>query len=374
MLDLRSPSRLLCPAILAALLLPAAGAAPTPIATVTTSLVDLADQTRSGLDSPSIPGAPGDVGFTGFSTLYNGLELRIDSFTAGSLSYTPLIQGAAFGRRNTATPNFPLVNGPLTGQWNATVGTPGSASVGQMREVNGRYFNTMEALFTSQNLYTGTENLFVNDDTQGPNPGNGTNIVSNIERMDFIFGTGVMVTSDLSFAVFERGSGAIGGSGTNGGFRVAVITGLDVSGVPNAFADVIQSVTDNAYGLTNLVEVRYDVYRNETIASTDLGFLNNEDIGPQGIAGAVFRVSEFTSVGSTVYGYAVFGEDVTAANGAQLINWDDPAFFPPLSPFTNDTDMVATGAYFFVPEPAASAPALALAAGLAALPRRRPRR
>jgi len=194
-----------------------------------------------------------------------------------------------------------------------------------------------------------------------------------VERMDFIFAGGVTVAPEQSFTVFERG----GGTGTRGGFKVALITGIDAFGVPTSFADTIIEVADDSYGNTNLTGTfNYDVYRNGTDAggatpTVGLDWGNNPANGPQGIAGALIRTTNFASIGTLFYGYAVFGQDVTATNGAQLVDWNNNTFFPQNSPFTNDMDLVATGAVLLIPEPSTALLVLAGGLGLSLARRRR---
>ncbi len=315
------------------------------VTSLTTSLVDLADQTRTGIQSTGA--------LTGYSVTYNGIEQRIDAMTTSSGTYIPALSGVVYVRRNNGSSNapvFPNTNANVSTAWNAFVSssnTPATAPAnGSSRVVNGVYHETMDALFTSKNLYTGTENLFVNASSV-------ENVSSNIERMDFVFAGGASVAPEQSFAVFERG----GGSGTRGGFKVALITGIDAFGVPTSFADKIIEVADDSYGNTNLTGTfNYDVYRNGTgtggaTPTVGLDWGNNPAIGPQGIAGALIKTTEFATIGTLFYGYAVFGQDVTATNGAQLLNWNNNAVYPQNSPFSNDMDMVATGAVLLIPEP-----------------------
>jgi len=333
---------------------------------LTTSLVDLADQTRTGIQSAGA--------LTGYSVTYNGIEQRVDSMTTSSGIYIPSLTGVVYVRRNDGTstaPVFPDANANVSTAWNGFVSSTNSPNTapanGSTRVVNGVYHETMDALFTSRNLYTGTENLFVNI------PGTPGNVSSNIERMDFVFAGGANVAPEQSFAVFERG----GGTGTRGGFKVALITGINGFGVPTSFADTIIEVGDDTYGNIDLTGTfNYDVYRNGTgvggaTPTTGLNWGNNPAIGPQGIAGALIRTTSFTAVGTQFFGYAVFGQDVTATNGAQLLDWNNNTFFPQNSPFTNDMDMVATGAVLLIPEPSTVLLILAGGLGLSLIRRRR---
>jgi hypothetical protein len=311
-----------------------------------------AAQTRTGIQ------ASGAVA-PGFDVTYSGTSQKVSQIIVSSGTYVPVGDGVAITRRNGATPVYPTSNGEFTTSWNAYVSGPTTpvSGAGGARVVQGEYSATMDALFTSSNLYTGTENLFVNVD------GSDANVVSDIERMDFVFEDGLAISTGQAFTVFERGRN---GSGANGGFKVALITAIDGSLTPTAFGDTIISVAANSYGpISGVTPFQYDVYRNRVTGGSPpitpgLDYLANSRIGPQGIGGVLFKPADFgLSLGSTFYGYAVFGLDVSATNGAQLVDWLNPTYYPTNSPFTNDADLVATGAVVFVPIPEPSVSALA---------------
>ncbi len=368
------PIRLVLSAVLGATLF--GGAAPARAQQVvqglTTSTVVSTGTTRENAVSS---GAATDI-----TVNYNGVEMRIDTLTVtGGAVYTPVLGGQAFARRNTATAGFPAPNTNQTTAWNTTV--PGTESdpstsptTGSTRTVNGVYHNNMEDLFTSHNLHTGTENLFVNVAGTG-------DVVSNVERMDFIFSGGVTVTEDIGFAIFERGGPP--GAGGSGGFQVALITEINLSSptfVPTAFADTIIRVGPGGLladpaNRPLTPAARYDVYRYATEGGPELDYLHNANIAAQVIYGAVFSPFDFGVTTGTIYGYAVFGLDVNAPGlgydpNFDYVNW---LLYPTNSPIGNDMDMVATGATVFstVPEPTTlGLTALALGALLARRRRR----
>lgn len=311
-----------------------------------------AAQTRTGVQA-SVAGSPG------FDVTYTGTSLGVSQIIVSSGTYVPVGDGVAITRRNGATPVYPTSNGEFTTSWNAYVSGPATpvSGTGGARVVQGSYSATMDALFTSSNLFTGTENLFVNVD------GSDANVVSDIERMDFVFEDGLVISSGQAFSVFERGRN---GGGANGGFKVALITAIDGSLTPTAFADTIISVSTNSYGpIAGITPFQYDVYRNRVTGglppiTPGLDYLANSRIGPQGIGGVLFKSTDFgLSLGSPFFGYSVFGLDVSATNGAQLVDWLNSTYYPTNSPFSNDVDMVATGAVIFAPVPEPSASALA---------------
>jgi hypothetical protein len=322
------------------------------VSSITTSDITASSaQTRNGLTEFS--------GANTYNVTYNGIERRLTSFVTGTQGWNPLrSDGVVRVRRSNASganQSFPLLNPNQTAGWNRLLSSSGTGTVNHT--VSGVYRNTMETLFQSNNVFSGTENLFVNDDTA--NAGN-PNVVTNIERMDFIFPTSVNASPNIGFAVFERGLGT-GGGGSNGTFRIAAITSVDGTGNPTGFSSTVLRVTPADYnnggagvgtlGQAGLNTLNYDVTRFATAAGPELDFMNNANLGPQGIAGALIRTNLLVPTGTPVFGYAVFGDDVTAT-GNQLLDINNTTFFPQASPFSNDMDMVATGAVIYaVPEP-----------------------
>ena len=299
-----------------------------------------------------------------YNVTYNGIERRLTSFVANSVAWNPLrSDGVVRVRRSNASganQSFPQLNPNQAAAWNRAVSTSGSNP--SLHTVSGVYRNTMETLFQSNNIFSGTENLFVNTDVG--NTGN-PNVVTNIERMDFLFPTSVNASPTIGFAVFERGLGT-GGGGTNGTFRIAAITAINGSGDPTAFGSTVLRVQPANYnnggvgvgtlGQAGLNVINYDVTRFRTDGGPELDHMNNPNIGPQGIAGVLIPTSALVTAGTPVFGYAVFGDDVTATGNLLLdVNGVDGGgnrYFPIQSPFSNDMDMVATGAVIYsVPEP-----------------------
>jgi hypothetical protein len=196
----------------------------------------------------------------------------------------------------------------------------------------------LETAFTALDIKMGTENLFVNG-------AGAADVESNVERMDYIFSSAISARGDAGFAIFERGQNT---GGSNGPFKVAAITGFDGNGLPTFVGSSIVAVTNAAYGNGTLVNpgFKYSVFRKTTFADTDLNtiHLSNNNIGPQGISGAFISLTNLVSIGTPVFGYAVLGADTQATNSSQLFNWDNPTYYPTNSPFSNDMDLVSSGA------------------------------
>jgi hypothetical protein len=296
--------------------------------------------TRSGLTAT----VNGGSGVTPDTVIYNGIERQISAFVAGGQYYIPTASGVAYARRNGAAEVFPNENLNGTSAWNEIVSGSGTTT----HTISGQYINTMDALFTSRNIMSGTENLFVNLSVAD------SNAVNSVERMDFVFTNGLTVISTQGFAVFERGLG-VGGNGSNGGFKVAAITSIDSSGTPTGIGNTVVSIGNGAYNNggvgVGITPVSYNVLTYAASGGPELDRLSNYNLGPQGIAGAFILTTALANPGDTIYGYVVFGSDVTAT-GNNLLDVTNTSIFDPLSGSSNDMDMVASGASLYtVPEP-----------------------
>lgn len=176
---------------------------------------------------------------------------------------------------------------------------------------------TTEALLNGNNMYGGTDNLFINA-VQGD--GN----YSDVERVDFVSSAGFSASSSQALAVFERGT-----TTSHDGFKIAAITGVDGSGTPTSFGDLVQIST--GWGTTAL----------RTVANPGYGVLNNStgsfaktrDINGQNIGGVVITLDHLVTAGTTVYGYALFGSDVDD-NGdpSNLVDFTNNTYYPQESP------------------------------------------
>jgi len=343
--------------LIAAGLLPALAAlGQTPITSVLTTDVDTSNPASRGpligFSNAPVPGT------STYNVAYNGIETRVSSFVAGGDVYVPDIGnlGVAYVRRNTATPSpLTFLNQNQSTAWNQVVsGDPNTSA----HTVQGQYLNTMDALFTSRNIRSGTENLFINQ-------GDANNTSSNVERVDYVFDSSFLADSLTGFSVFERGRGADSPfNGSNGGFKIAAILSVDAFNVPTAFGSTVLHITDNSYNnLNNGIgspSFSYDVFS----GNPDLDELSNVAIGPQGLAGVVIKATDLVSDGTPIIGYAIFGEDVSGT-GVDLVDWDNAAFYPQNSPLSNDMDMVAAGAvrYTTTEVPEASTTAAMVAVG-----------
>lgn len=167
----------------------------------------------------------------------------------------------------------------------------------------------------------GSDNTFSND--AGAAGGN-------IERLDFAFTGGLTATSALSFAVFERGA-----VGVHDAFKIAVITGWDfINNVPTSYGP-LTSQAANWGGASNVQSnFNYHLHRytnppgtpGDDLSSTYL--TANSESGSQGIGGIVFSMADLgITNGTTIYGYSLFGFDVTGTS-SQLLDWTNTTFYP----------------------------------------------
>lgn len=274
----------------------------------------------------------------GVNVTYSGVETRITTLTAAMITYVPLTGSAVATTRRA---NLGVNNTSTI--WNHN--NLANAGTGAARTVAGAYSSSMEAVFSNNNLRSGTENFFVNTSAS---PGDSLN---NVERMDFVFSSGFTPSASLAFTVFERGLGGSTG-GANGGFRIAAITTVSGTGL-HTYAPTIVVVGSGSYsngGAGIGLSRRYDVYTGPV--GSDLNTRFNDNIGPQGLAGVLVGLDEF-GTNSTIFGYSILPSDVTTTDAANISDWTNSTFFPTNSGTSNDVDLVASGAQILqvIPEP-----------------------
>lgn len=233
-------------------------------------------------------------------TFTNAVE-QLDSFVAGGDLYTVgSTADQSFIRRNS-------VNVDQSSVWYSRSGSNYTAEHGA----------TIDALLLGNTFRGGSDNTFVN--------GNGSRAdEGNIERIDLVFSGGITATDALAFAVFDRG-----GNTNHDPFQIALITGWD-SGTNNvtSYSDITgqgtQWGTSNPDGSFNYQIFRY----NNTDDSSDS--YDNQGGSGQGMGGLVFGIDDFNvSAGTTIYGYSLFGYDVsTGGDTANLIDWNNATYFP----------------------------------------------
>lgn len=235
----------------------------------------------------------------------------------------------------------------------------------------GTYSSEYGQLLLGNDVNRGSDNTFSND--SGPAGGD-------IERLDFVWSDGITAGSDFAVAVFDRGA-----ANAHDAFKVSLITGWDAVNEVVTSYSVLVAQNGNWAGGVNVTQgsdvpttFNYTLFRYNT--GNDLTTPYDTEAGTnQGIGGIVFNLEAFgIEAGTTVYGYSLFGFDVTdGGNSSNLLDWTNSTYYP-----TNTSGATGTGgidlaaingiAFSAVPEPATyGLAAFAALAGWSCLRRRR---
>jgi hypothetical protein len=284
--------------------------------------------------------------------LHRNTAVALQTFTAGGKVYA--VTGMAdkvFVRRNAVSANQSHV-------WYATQSSNGNRI--------GAYASTFSSALLANDFTRGVQNLFGN--------GTGNGAVGNVERIDLVASSGFVADAGLAIPVFDYGAPT-----SHESFKIALITGIDGAGNPTAYSNL--AGTGPGWGQTNLY-----THNNFSIQRYNAGDNTTSQYavfhGPnQGAGGVAFRLADFgVAAGTTIYGYSLFGYDVTTGgNPANLLDWTNAARFPTN---TNDGegqpggfDFASVNGVFFsaVPEPSAFGLAALLALAASSALRRRPR-
>ncbi len=162
----------------------------------------------------------------------------------------------------------------------------------------------MEAVLLNDTINRGSDNVF-------QNTGNGDGNNNNVERIDFIFTSGLTVPasalSQVGFLILERGG--------NDSFVVAPITGLDGSNAPNAYGSTVTVLVADWGGSGFNIDT--SVLRKDP---ADANLRPSVNVFLQGVSGVFVSLSDMGIMGNqTFYGYSVFPADV----GADLVGLTD---------------------------------------------------
>ncbi len=257
----------------------------------------LATQDINSATTSSISGTSSTAeGYTyeNSSRILNGFSTATSDYAVASLANN------VFVRRNNAVANQSSV-------WYTSSGTGTNLS--------GNHEDNYGNMLLSDNVFSGSDNTFANVGTGGQ--------FGNIERVDFTWNSAITVSNSLAFAVFERGA-----VGVHDGFGIAAITAVDGAGNPIAFGMLLK-VASGWGGATNAFgDMDYRLFRysngDDITATTD-----STGIGTQGIGGIVITAADLGLVnGTTVYGYALTGYDVTASTSAEILDYLNSTFYP----------------------------------------------
>ncbi|MFT4176137.1 MAG: PEP-CTERM sorting domain-containing protein [Luteolibacter sp.] len=291
----------------------------------TTSTVNPTSDVLSTAD----PKSSGVNGITTINTTFNNQVKTVTSIQTAAGTYIPIGNSLDAKFRRSSDDNTVLY-------WSAGSAFSGSGSTRSIT-LYGSPTATMEEAFSSQNLFIGTDNLFVNSGHTGGNQ-------NNIERVDFYNPAAMTASADLGFAIFERGG--------NDPFKIAIITSLDGAGNPNGYSSVYSSEFSSSNRGNILDTFDYLVIRDGAAS----------DKSSQSIYGKLFTMEDFgIANGTQIYGYSIFAADVTG-EGDQLVDWTDTTYFPETldnnattgAPNRGGLDLLAYGGFMQfqpVPEP-----------------------
>jgi len=196
----------------------------------------------------------------------------------------------------------------------------GNPAAGNTIPCEGSTLTDMKTVLLGRSVNYGTDNIFANN--------GGTNS-SNVERLDYIYKTGISVTgtsiNELGFVILERGG--------NDGVKIAPILAVDSNFNPTNFGTLV-TITGGDWGPSG-ISYPAVVFRRDP---GEVDYRPSSDLGVQNVAGALVTFTELgIASGQTIYGYALFPEDVTDSNA-------------PLASFPTDSttglDLIEGGGFF----------------------------
>ncbi len=256
-----------------------------------------------------------------WATSPNNVQKSVTGFStaAGSYGYSSALNGVVKLKRSTGgtiTGDFSLV-------WSEASITASPFNMQAAMPPN------MESYFSANIFNKGTDNLFDNTSANS----------NNIERLDWILSAGYSTTNvtKTGFAVFERGA-----DGQHDPFVIAAITGLDVSGNPNAYGAVKRIVSADYGNITNSA-VAYRILKGASGTNLLDATTNTQNIG-----GVFLSLSDLgISAGSKVYGYSLLAPDFPAgATSADIVNTSNTTNFPINTGSVGGIDLIATTGIF----------------------------
>ena len=322
---------------------------------------------------------------------YLNKYMTVDTFTAGGDVFSAndptksIVADHAYVRRNTATSstnsnpsNFHIMSGTVSST-----------------AVEGQLYSNAESLLLSGNILLTVADAFSNVASSTTSA-----LLSNIERLDFVWQSGYLAHPEDVIAVFNVDTPT-----SQDDFRIAIFTSIDGSNIPTAYksigllinttsslsagtGDGTDTGTGNDYG--SLLSVTYPTSTASTTTSTVSnwrvqGFSSGDTISgatsagtysstSQGIGGAAIRLSDLgITTSQMIYGYSIMAPDVTPVVASDLVTWTNSTYYPTNTSTTSGTaDITAFTGRFIqpVPEPSTYG-AILMGAGLAAYGLRR---
>jgi hypothetical protein len=281
-----------------------------------------------------VDGAPLTRTLANGTVNYDGDLRNVVSLTGSDgMVLVPSLTGTVVVRRNTATPAFsaPLSsndsNVPRSPELNESVST-----VGTTYNVRGTYSPDAATILAENNLFVGVENVFQNaNDSSGA--------VSNVERIDYLFGQPISVQDAFRFMIMERGG--------NDSFYIAAITGVS-GGAPSSYATPLL-VSPANYGPNLTTTATYRRFGLNTVGSANLNYAISLT-SAQAYRGVIVPTTDLAVAGTLIHGYSLFASDVVVTNLANLVNWNTAAVYPRNTGGPGGVDLFATGATLYVDE------------------------
>lgn len=314
--------------------------AQTPITSFTTTTV-------SGTSSSDVVVAPSDAGNNlsddageTFTINYaTGLDVRVTSYS---------IPGQTLNRfllPDTLILNRRQANDRLVNIWYEISSIADNVPpVNDVINVDPAAAADADAIYLTQALNGGYDNILVNDDDLGGS----SSIEVETERVDVIWFQGIQTSSPTTavFPVIERGG--------NDNVAVAAITSLNADGTPASYGTLIGVGENfwtggNAYTINDFLVMRRETAGTDPIPLSNIGNLAGQV--SQRIEGMAFSFSQLgISANQSIYGYSIFAADVVngyvrgtalttgSASVATGIDLTDIASFPD-STLSSDSGM-----------------------------------
>ncbi|MGD1919116.1 MAG: Ig-like domain-containing protein [Pleurocapsa sp.] len=186
---------------------------------------------------------------------------------------------------------------------------------------------TMEDAVRSDFINGGTDNVFANN--------GGTNL-NNIERVDFIIKSGLIVKDGFEdkagFLLLERGG--------NDPFKIAAITGVDANGNPSQFGSLID-LPKSTWGNSG-INIKTSVLQNQSDWNAPK---LTASLGGQKIHGIFVSIASLgIDSGDTVYGYALFPGDISS--NSDLVGLSDFPKNTSAASGQGGLDLISSGGLF----------------------------
>jgi hypothetical protein len=302
--------------------------------------------TGSSLMVPNLPGVGASYSQfqspNKFNVTYAGNDEKLLTVTANGVTYSASGMANAVVERGSSSDNTDNL-------WED--GTNSGSSIA----LQGPEESSLVGAFAANNLLVGADNIFAN---QGNAVGNNTNI----DRLDMLYTSGFKASSSQAFAIFDRGP-----TTDHDAFQIAAITSISNTGVPTNYGPLI-SLADGTWGTTDLTPTQEQVILRKNNSAGSSAPFDPSDSTAQTLGGVLIPTSNLVAAGTTIYGYSLFGADVTGT-GTELTEYTNTTYFPyeTATSTTGGLDPSATTSILFttaVPEPTTISLAMLAGAGL----------